>query len=62
MPPAALAEIALVQSELDAAVADAVRQAATRAEHIRLTRIAVLVARLKVAGVGSTDETTGAGG
>ena len=61
MSPAVLAEVALVQSELDLAIADALRQAATRSEHIRLTRIAVLVARLKVAGAGAganvTDET-----
>jgi len=51
MSPAALAEVALVQSELDAAVADAIRQASTRSEHIRLTRIAVLIARLRAVDV-----------
>ena len=51
MSPAAVAELALVQSELDLAVAEAIKLAATRSEHIRLTRIAVLVARLKAVGV-----------
>jgi hypothetical protein len=39
----AVVDLAAVRVELDAAVADALKQASTRAEHIRMTRIAGLV-------------------
>jgi hypothetical protein len=39
-------ELAQLRSELDAALADALRRATTRAEHIRLSRIQSLVLAL----------------
>ena len=59
MAQVAVRQRTLVESALDDALADAIKQAATRSEHIRLTRIASLVAWLRE---DVTDETQGVDG
>ena len=49
-----LADVTTLRTELDGALLDALRRASTRAEHVRLTRIAGLVRALGLAADGGS--------